>query len=480
MSGALKKILATLVFLAATASVIPIWAGRYLPFTDLAQHIAQIAVIRNYHSSFFPFHIYYDIQWLTPYCLPIFCGALLAFLFSPVVAAKIILSLGILAYPLSLAFLLSETNGKKSWAILGFPLAFGINLFWGHLSFYVSVPLAISLWALALSCFQRPTRTREWLLAVGLMLLFFCHVVTFVFSWGVVVVLLWAGPNKLKRLWPTIPVLFWFPFWLHTNHAHVLFELPTLWALGWYRFFTIPQLIFGPEGDFRALPTKILVAVLFLLMSKKAVSSWKMKLPLLANLLICLLAPVRFFGGIHGIDQRMAVFLIPSLLLTFEKGPGDENKETAAAIILLVSYLLMLGIFTRAIVRFNKETADFRTVLAEMEGGRRMMSKIPDASSTCGFFIPYIHFPAYYQAEKLGFFEYSFANNGQQTAVTSLTKPAGLVKYPEHFEKNPGPSLYDYYLIRSSGDELKNLGPVLVPYYRLKIHEGKWWLFERN
>jgi hypothetical protein len=145
----------------------------------------------------------------------------------------------------------------------------------------------------------------------------------------------------------------------------------------------------------------------------------------------------------------------------------------------VTAFLFSLSIFTRRIVQFNNEATDFRETLSQADGNRHLIGNIGIADSSAGFFMPYIYFPAYYQAEKGGFFEFSFANFGQQVALPSAQKPPGLYKYPENFEAHVKESRYDYYLLRSANDEEQRLKPILGPFYRLKTRTHQWWLFER-
>jgi hypothetical protein len=58
-----------LLLIASALAAIPVWLSTYPPMTDLPQHAAQVALLRNLHNPAFRFSGLFWINWFTPYLL---------------------------------------------------------------------------------------------------------------------------------------------------------------------------------------------------------------------------------------------------------------------------------------------------------------------------------------------------------------------------------------------------------------------------
>src|SRR5262249_54799019 len=138
-----NKALVSVFLLFSAASVMLIWAPRYLPMVDLPQHLAQVAIVKNINNPVFDFHGKYFLDWFTPYLLGTTSAIAFSFVFSPLTAIKIVLTICVLGFPISLAFLLRKTRGDIWWSLIGFPMAFGSNFLFGHLTYMAAFVLGI-------------------------------------------------------------------------------------------------------------------------------------------------------------------------------------------------------------------------------------------------------------------------------------------------------------------------------------------------
>ncbi|HEX7623143.1 MAG TPA: hypothetical protein VF400_06190, partial [Anaeromyxobacteraceae bacterium] len=137
-----------LLLLAAGAA--PFWAGRFLPFLDLPQHLGLAAVVARYRdpatafartylvqAGVTPYWGYYGSMWLLGRALPL------------ELANRVLFSAYAVGLPLAAAFLLASFRRDPRWAVFTLPLVFSTNLFLGFASFLLSLPLALLALGLA-------------------------------------------------------------------------------------------------------------------------------------------------------------------------------------------------------------------------------------------------------------------------------------------------------------------------------------------
>jgi hypothetical protein len=148
---------------ALVAAVIPLWAARDLPMVDLPQHLYVLEAMKHLHDAATPypvtleFHAHYT-PYLGYYAV---VGSLATFL--PLEAAnRIWLTLVVLAYPLSMAFLLGSMR-RPTWpALLAAPLAYGDSFAWGFVNTLGATPLAVMATAAFIRAIDRPPERRRW------------------------------------------------------------------------------------------------------------------------------------------------------------------------------------------------------------------------------------------------------------------------------------------------------------------------------
>jgi hypothetical protein len=132
------------------AGAAPFWAGRFLPFLDLPQHLGLAAVVTRYRdpatafartylvqAGVTPYWGYYGSMWLLGRALPL------------ELANRLLFSAYAVGLPLAAAFLLSSFRRDPRWAVFTLPLVFSTNLFLGFASFLLSLPLALLALGLA-------------------------------------------------------------------------------------------------------------------------------------------------------------------------------------------------------------------------------------------------------------------------------------------------------------------------------------------
>src|SRR5215471_1607051 len=98
------------------ALLVPLWVVRYPPFQDFPQYVALARTLADYRSPSLGFQHYFSLNFDT------------YVLFAPLVAAKLVLSIAIVATPWGLRILLRSIGRPTVYAGFALPLAFNAHV----------------------------------------------------------------------------------------------------------------------------------------------------------------------------------------------------------------------------------------------------------------------------------------------------------------------------------------------------------------
>src|SRR3954451_4735207 len=124
--------------------LVPVWAFRYFPSQDGGEHVNNANILLRYFTSdgalfreYFIFNRNLDPNWLG--------HVILASVMSVApgnVAEKILLTIYVLAFPLSVRYALRAIEPDAGWlAIFSFPFIFNFAVHMGFWNFALSLPL---------------------------------------------------------------------------------------------------------------------------------------------------------------------------------------------------------------------------------------------------------------------------------------------------------------------------------------------------
>jgi hypothetical protein len=470
----------------AAMALAALWIPKYLPMTDLPQHAAQVSIWQHLSDARFGFARQFELHWSSPYLVGYVLTRGLAGLFGVGVALKIVITAAVLAFPLALDRLLAAAGGDRRLAIVGFPLAFGFVFYWGFLNFLVALPLGVLFLAHAYRYADRPSVGGAVILAVSAVGLYVCHVLVMALTVACagLVIVGRAGSFRAAAL-RALPLLAPVPFaivWMaRMQSGEELVHIPMVWRIGWKRFVELPGTILGHRDDVAAA----IVALLFLvalalagLRPRKGFASWA---PGALGLAAFLIAPYRAFGTFH-IYPRFAVFVVP-LMLAGATPPSSPQPGRRGRILLTALAVAWLGVLTFRFHTFDADARQFDILKERMAPNRRVLALMFDPTSNGLPGAPFLHFPAWYQAEKGGVLGFSFATffpelARYQPGAAPQMSP-GLEWFPQLFDWSIDGD-YDYFVIRSAED----VGPRLfaratVPVV-LETRVGAWWLYARR
>src|SRR2546425_4484890 len=192
----------------ALANVAALWAGPYLPFTDLPQHVAAIATLRHWSDPAWKSQEYFTLALgRSQYLLYYLAGALLAFPLGTAERANLVLlSATALAFPYALRSLLRAVHGDERLSLFAAPLFWSQSLLIGFFNYVAALPLLLWGLALAVRDAEDPSPRRTALVAAAALALFYLHLSAFLlFAPAALLASLVVGRRSRALLW-TAPV----------------------------------------------------------------------------------------------------------------------------------------------------------------------------------------------------------------------------------------------------------------------------------
>jgi hypothetical protein len=170
-----------LMIVLVAASLAPVLMFRYIPTQDGPAHLYNSHILREYLNPDYNFQQFYRLRatlfpnWIAHALLSLFM-----FLFPPLIAEKVVISLYVILFPLAIAYLLEAVEPGSRWlAVLSFPLIFNYLFLMGFYSFAFAVPV----FAITIGYWWTRKDSLNWQNAVVinalLVILFFCHLVPY-------------------------------------------------------------------------------------------------------------------------------------------------------------------------------------------------------------------------------------------------------------------------------------------------------------
>jgi hypothetical protein len=218
--------------------------------------------------------------------------------------------------------------------------------------------------------------------------------------------------------------------------------------------------------------------------SQPSEPAWRVKgywvLPVVCFLLY--LTGERSRGPIWPLCQRYmqlgALLAVPLLGM-----PTTPRRRRAATAAIVATGLVCIANSAWHFVLFNREVGDLPDALTQMDPNKHVAALIywPHAKSTR--FWPFLHFGSYYQAEKGGVVDFSFAGydqwplsfrKGRFPLYDGPATPRWEFFPRDVVSHQPLDTYFDYALVRDRGDAPIPTG------FRLRWRGSRWEVFERT
>lgn len=508
------RTLLAIVSVAVTLHVViaPLWAAHYPPMTDLPFHAAHTSILRHYWDPSWRFHEQFVLRPIAvPYMLHYGVGALLMLFLPAVTAVKAATAILLLMMPAGMAVLLHGMRRSPMGALLSLPFVYCALSHWGFISFVAALGLFAAAVGFAMLTLDRPTPGRRAGLAISLVLLFFAHIFRFPMGVAAVVgaaVFLYPATG---RLWPVVPPMLpslaLFATWL-------VVRPPTLETGGIVfrfereRYKEMADLVFDGFTDpaesevlrvfLRVGVFVVIASGLALLAQRRAerrssrdeefeVGAWLVALCctlVLLGLFFTLPMQIGTWWYVYPREVTAAAFLAIAVLPGLPRSMVVRAPLVAALAIAAVSY----GRFvSKKYAEFDAQTADFRAITEELPRGPRLLYLIYDHAGSTRTVTPFVHLPAWIQAEHGGFLSFNFIGFGAAPiAFRPPEDPIAVVppKVPLRWEWNAYPfevlkhgAFFDWFLVRSYSVPDRYFED--DPEIERVDHRGKWWLYRR-
>lgn len=484
-------------------AIIP-WLSIRPPLIDLPQHAGQIALLFDYFSS--------DPNWanlvapnfITPYLITYSLIFLLSQFFSILVAIKIVLSISYVGFMAACIVLRREfnSNPQLDWLFLiGY---FGFAWIFGFISFLFAAPIGLLLiWATCRFLSSATVSRAMLMVAIGVALIL-SHGLMFGFIFliclGIFLQNALLEGFSFKKCLPFSSLFVGCILFLGVASYLQPKDINDGFAFGkifWnYDFVTRVKefFIYPLDQTLRwGLPLVLIMMVTPFLLSARFNA---LKNPSLIAFTVFFgvffLAPT-FALKIQYLYQRFSIFLLPFFAFLFRAEVKSSEGNKQSAFNSFIAKALMIGCVwtqywttTLDIRAFSKESQVFESLLDSLEpGGRALYLPINAESDAQNRDNIYLHYGQWYQAEKNGFVDFSFAWTPAMImrfidANPNPIKP-GFEWEPAKFswQKHNG-DFFRYFIIKSK----KEIDPVIffdgsscIPNKVFK--RGEWQVYEK-
>lgn len=474
------------------------WLAPRLPMVDLPQHAAQVALWRDLLLGQSPWSDLVYINLLTPYLIGYGLTLPLAFVFSIDVATRIVLTAAFLAF-VGMSVLLRRHFGSDRRLDWLFLLSFhGFAWKWGFYTFLAASPMGLLFLLLAARHAARSTAGSAATLVAAGALLLFSHGLLFIAG------LFLGGMLTLEPLWRQrgrTAFLLLAPFAVLALMC-LAFRMATMQLDGSMQLDAIhygdplwlrPSVLLISVSDLDVYGTLLMpvatVAAFWMpgLFGLK-LNGWGPRL-LAAGLLIILAATPFYAFQTDFLYKRFALFIPPIFALVFRasdrRGPGSDSGMAALAVLMAASWTV-LAIQASRIAAFAAESRPFETLLRAAQPGKRALGLSFDKTSPAAANnYVYMHYAAWYQAEKHGFSDYNFAVFHPQVV---RFRPGKDPEIPQDLPwrqlrldwSEIDARLYDYFFLRASPAQLEATMRDSPCRLKMLAQDGAWVLLERQ
>ncbi len=496
---------------ALLASVVPLWLADMLPILDLPQHLATVRILRDLHTPQWHLDAFYALdlshtQYLGWYVL----ATLLSWAVSIETAAKLLLTVYLLAWPLAFARFLRAHHRHPAFALVAVPFAWNGTLWLGYVNYLSALPLVFLWLALVQERLDKPAKNAAFALYLLPLAVYFLHAQAFLHALLLLALTALCHPapwrEKRKLAMYVLPAVLLFVAWSatsavlanasswqatragHNAPSTVFHYLP--WS---ERFRQLPWTLSDIYPDLA--DAHILLALLGLatlgglagwLRARHLPDStklvWFPEVGFVVSLALYFAAPLQY-RWIYSINSRtvpVALLLLLAVLARFR--PPRAGLLVGLPAVALT--LALCALHAERLPWFSLEAAPARRLLAQAPVGARGVGLIYNPMSQVATHRPFMHFAQWGVVDRGGMADFSFANFPQSPVVFV---PPGPPQLPERFEKHPERldmqthgQYYDWFLMRDFGPDhpmpfAVNAGPRV----RLVARDGLWTLWRR-
>jgi hypothetical protein len=484
------------VLLAILASA-PAWIVKHPPLQDLPCHLATLRLIHDYANPAYGFADVYRLNLFhTEYLLYYLIGDVLAYVLGVKGASIAMMCLYLGGTPLAMCALLRALGRDERLALFVVPLVVNVMFCFGLLPFVFGFPLMLAALAAAVKHFEKPTPKSGALLGILAMLTFYAHVLPFgLFGIGCLALFPWTRPDKwIPSAAPLVLGLALVAWWILGSKAGggaleaLKSQRPFATFEGAISQFTRwTTNVFSDQTDEFWVIGAGLVALGAMGLSvgdrdqaDPIARGWFL-LPV--SCVLGYLTLGNMLGDVWMFGQRFAVpALLTSVpLLRMPRGGRGAFVTMAALGAALGS---TLNVCKHFVLFEREELGDFEQAIDSMAPNKKVAGLVFDKTSAVmsDLYAPYLHFVSYYQVEKGGVVQFSYAGfpHWPVQYMPGMFPPPGTMprlRWEWMPEAVPITELYPYYdYVLTRGEGFRPPPGTFHPTFRGR----KWTVWNRD
>jgi hypothetical protein len=489
----------------------PFAAVKYPPMTDLPMHAATISALRHWFDKSWHFQDQFELHLFeVPVLSHYLLGAAFA-LFMPISwAVKLSTSCMLSLLPIGLAVYCWGLRKNPLFGVSAAALAWGPLAQWGFINYVASLGLTMMGLGATLLLIDRPTKARALGLTAVSLILFFTHVSRFpIYCAAIAVTTIWMLPVS-RRIMPVLlavaPAVGVFSLWWFVRPSSLTGTFEHGWhfdRVGEIRTYLVQSFGGAEESELFSRVAQIILGVGTYSIVVNCAAAWMrgLRRPRISRRALCAfggtLSVVLMFAGLFfwlPMSYGLWWFVYPreitgAALCSLALLPSLPRKPllTAPAVAaLLVGIVMPMRFVADRYAQFEQVTMDFQKIIEQIPLAPKLGYIVWDHSGFESTARPFLHLPAWVQAERGGWLSFHFAT-WNQTPVRFRTKepkdvapdtPLRFEWNPQLFDLQTRGKYFNWFLVRagSSPDVMFAVDPAL---HRVD-HQGTWWLYKRD
>jgi hypothetical protein len=487
----------------------PFAVSRYPPMTDLPFHATHTATFRHYWDPAYHLREQFELHPVSvPYMSMYAIGAALMLVLPVVLSVKIASAIMLGLVPAGLAVMFHGMKKSPLLGLLGLGLCWCNLAHWGFLNHIGAMGLFAMTIGVTLMLLERPTMGRQLALALVLIALYFTHIFRFPFGICAVIgttLVMYPATRRIRPvLLPLVPVAALFALWLRIRPTALTGKVGAL-SFHSERFKEFVPLLFGgfrdpAEKRYFLIYLQLAIAVGLVCAVASAVRyyrgvqrarAWDVGATLavlgcVTTFLLFFLVMPLWLGSWWYVYPREATTTTFMLLGLCPDLPRRAVLRVPLTLAMIVGGLGVARVVVKNYAEFDAQAQQFAAITRQIPQAPRLFYLIFDNGGSTRTTSPFMHLPAWVQAEKGGWLSWHFAVwNASPVAFRPRDQPGAVVtpKTPPRWEWTPGQfnlkmtPFFDWFLVRqaASPDTLFKADPTI----QRVDHVGNWWLYKR-
>ena len=403
-----------LIFVLLVLHVLPLWIFTYFPSQDGPAHIYNAYVLKVFHEAdegslmrqYYQLNLTLFPNWFSHAFM-----MLLMYIVPPLVAEKILLSLIIVLFPLSLFYFLDATHkGKNLYGFLGFLFSYHYLLHMGFYSFSISVPVFFFALGYFVKHKEEMSLNNIAILNLLCLLTYFCHILSYgLLIFSLILLSIISSYHKPRRvialLLCMLPLIFLMANYLLSNstgQSGSHFGLSQIWERFsskhlWSYLLSTKSLMYFT--DYHLIITRLMlvmlgalfIATLYSRIRQRRIVSKENQFLLIFAIVtaIYFIMPSGMMSG-GWINDRINLFIFP-LLLPFLQQDFHRYIKRGLVIVMVTFALAHLALSCRYYYPWDKIMKEYTSATKMIEKNKAVLGLFDDRSPGVKEAPPFTH-----------------------------------------------------------------------------------------